>query len=289
MSGFGFSAGDFVAGIHLISKVIKALEDSRGAASEYQSLIQELLRLQILSQNLQDIKPDASNLDHVNAVRGMALTFQKPLAEFLEKVEKYKSSLAKDSHVRNSFQGLHRKVQWAIVMPEEIDKLRSMITMKIATTSLLLAIPVGSVIIIFYCSRIMLTLNRDTLGRIEAASKQNSVALGETKKDISELGASLSKAYQAHEQVVNSVKDALQETRSSYDSSSAKLIDICAGLKTDITQMQQTTTCQFSKLRNKATVASHRNLNHAVMASVSRVTRIYCGQTRRLIYRTLNR
>ena len=157
MSGFGFSVGDFVAGIHLISKVIKALEDSRGAASEYQSLIPELLRLQSLSQELQDIKPDASNLDHVNAVRGMALTFQKPLAEFLEKIEKYKSSLAKDSHVRNSFQGLHRKAQWAIVMPEEIDKLRSMITMKIATISLLLAMPVGSVTIILLYSGVILT------------------------------------------------------------------------------------------------------------------------------------
>ena len=154
LPGFGFSTGDFIAGIQLISTAIKALKDNRGAASEYQSLIEDLLKLQTLLQHLQDISPNASCFEHVNAVRGMALTFKIPLSEFLEKLEKYKSGLEEKRHGRNSLRGLHRKVQWAVVMPKEIDKLRTMITMKIVTISLLLAMPVGYVLACYLRSRI---------------------------------------------------------------------------------------------------------------------------------------
>ena len=145
LPAFGFSVGDFISAIELIVKVTKALKSCGGAASEYRSLIEELRHLRLLLEQLEDIKPSVSNLHHVNAIRGMALTFRVPLSEFFEKVEKYRSSMA-TSNTGTSWQGLHRKSQWAVVMPGEINKLRTIITMKIVTISLLLAMPLGSVI-----------------------------------------------------------------------------------------------------------------------------------------------
>lgn len=145
LPGFGFSVGDFISAIELIVKVTKALRSSGGAASEYRSLVEELRHLRLLLEQLQEIKPSASNLHHVNAIRGMALTFRVPLSEFLDKVEKYRSSMA-TSNVGKSWQGLHRKSQWAVVMPGEISTLRATITMKIVTISLLLAMPLGLVV-----------------------------------------------------------------------------------------------------------------------------------------------
>src|ERR1700761_7754139 len=43
---FGFSMGDFVAGIALIRDLIKALEDGAGSGVEYRELIRELFGLE---------------------------------------------------------------------------------------------------------------------------------------------------------------------------------------------------------------------------------------------------
>ena len=43
--GFGFSAGDFIAAISLVSTVIDALRDSGDSSSEYRALITQLYTL----------------------------------------------------------------------------------------------------------------------------------------------------------------------------------------------------------------------------------------------------
>ena len=82
LPGFGFSPCNFVTGIHPVIKVAKALENSGGALKEQQSLIQELLKRQTLLRHLQNVSPNASSLNHINAVRGMAFIFNLLLSEF---------------------------------------------------------------------------------------------------------------------------------------------------------------------------------------------------------------
>ena len=136
---------------------------------------------------------------------------------------------------------------------------------------------------------LLLILSRDTLERIEATTKENRAIIEETKKDISELGDSLAKASQAHEQAFGDVKDALQETRIS-NLSKRKLVDICAGLRTGITHMQQPLTSQAHGFRLVAsmTFPSHERMYGYVAGSVFQVARIYYSQTRRLINRVSN-
>src|SRR5271170_2979695 len=45
MATFGFSVGDFIACLQLIREVAQALRESKGSASEYQSLFQTLVSL----------------------------------------------------------------------------------------------------------------------------------------------------------------------------------------------------------------------------------------------------
>ncbi|KAJ5963179.1 hypothetical protein N7481_002896 [Penicillium waksmanii] len=40
--GFGFSVGDFIAGLNLLKQSIDAVSDSRGALKDYRSLIGEI-------------------------------------------------------------------------------------------------------------------------------------------------------------------------------------------------------------------------------------------------------
>ncbi|KAJ9665093.1 hypothetical protein H2201_004753 [Coniosporium apollinis] len=138
---FGFSAGDFIAAINLIVKISKALNDSGGAASKYRMLLQELQQLQLILEQLQDLSPTSANShSHLNAVKGMALAIQMPLQEFLTKIEKYNSSMCGTSS-SSRWRTAPRKAQWAVLMQEEVCRFRAVITMKIVTISVLLALP----------------------------------------------------------------------------------------------------------------------------------------------------
>lgn len=72
---FGFSFGDFVAGINLVKGVIEALNDSVGAKLQYQRLITELI-----------------NLEHI-AIEQAALQSQQSIEDFLRRNAKFKTSL----------------------------------------------------------------------------------------------------------------------------------------------------------------------------------------------------
>lgn len=130
--------------IGLISQVIKAVNDKCGAASEYQYLQLELQNLSRTLTHLQRLEPTANNRDHVNAIRGMALTCQLPLREFLERMKAYESSLGPFAGLsggkgKGSLKSFGRKSQWALFMTDEVAKLRTAIGAKVISINLLLA------------------------------------------------------------------------------------------------------------------------------------------------------
>lgn len=140
---FGFSAGDFIAAINLVIKISKSLRDSNGASVEINSLLLELHQLQLVLEQLRDLPPESSPTpSHVNALRGMALTVQIPLQDFLGKMEKYKAAAKVDS-TSSRWSRAGRKIKWAVIMQEDVTRLRAIVTMKIVSISLLMAIPTG--------------------------------------------------------------------------------------------------------------------------------------------------
>lgn len=140
---FGFSVGDFVAAINLVLKVSHALRESDGASAEIRSLLQELHQLHVVLEQLRNLPPESSpTLSHLNALRGMALTVQVPLLEFLGKMEKYKIAAQKNQK-SSGWKGSRRKIEWAVLMQEDVVRLRAAVTMKSVTVSLLMTIPTG--------------------------------------------------------------------------------------------------------------------------------------------------
>jgi hypothetical protein len=142
--GFGFSVGDFVSAIQLIGKVSNALKDAGGAEDDFRILFQELSQLQIVLEQLRDLPPSStSSQNHFNAVKGMALAVQIPLQGFLEKIDKFKVAF---DNPRGHFIELRkagRKAQWVVAMQDEVNKVRGILTIKIVTISVLLALPNG--------------------------------------------------------------------------------------------------------------------------------------------------
>lgn len=136
---FGFSIGDFISAIELCRKIAKALQDTDGASSEYQSVVIELHGLQNALSRLAALEPTQSNLNHVNAIRGMALACRVPLQEFLGKLNKYDASLGAMSKLP-SIKAVARKAKWAIYMEAELKKIRAMVAAKMQCINILLSI-----------------------------------------------------------------------------------------------------------------------------------------------------
>lgn len=122
----------------LVKKVSKALKLAGGASSEYQLVIIELKGLKHVLRQLETLEPTEDNVNHVNAIRGMALACQLPLREFLAKLEKYESSMGPFAD-RISLRGTRCKAKWAVSMAEDVEKLRALIAGKVISINLLLA------------------------------------------------------------------------------------------------------------------------------------------------------
>jgi hypothetical protein len=123
----------------LITKVSKALRSTGGAASEYQHACFELDALKGILEHLEAMQPNASNINHVNHIRATALGCQFPLQLFLQKIQKFETSLGPLPSSK-AISGVARKGQWAVLMTEEISRLRSEICAKMAIINLSLAI-----------------------------------------------------------------------------------------------------------------------------------------------------
>jgi hypothetical protein len=89
--GFGFSFNDLVQAIRILNDVHKVIQYSGGAREEFKHVLDDLQQLDILFQHL-NYGAWVVNGDpgHLKAVRGMALTCEEPLQEFLTKIERYK-------------------------------------------------------------------------------------------------------------------------------------------------------------------------------------------------------
>jgi len=137
---FGFSAGDFIAAIGLTLKIGKSLRETNGATTEYRLIIQDLGLLKQILEFLQALQPAGANVNHVNAIRGMALTCLIPLREFANKIdERYTPALGINSSQR-AFRRGSKKAQWALFSSEEVSKFRSIIAAKVVSIIMLLGI-----------------------------------------------------------------------------------------------------------------------------------------------------
>lgn len=138
--GFGFSVGDFIAGVSLVKKLIRALNDAAGSRAAYRKLISELL-------NLEEALTETGNLQLGPAQESQKLILlrvstqcQTSIEEFLQKNAKFKESLGLQSSTTLSTwrTNLH-KIQWALCKDNAIDDLRTEIAAHTTTLKVILA------------------------------------------------------------------------------------------------------------------------------------------------------
>lgn len=134
---FGWSVGDVVATIQLVVKITNALQDSTGSSSQYRGIINELNSLNSALVKVKDIRLEGPQQHQQIALFGAALQCRQTIDGFMEKVEKYMSSLGEvgsGSKVRDSW----RKVQWSLCSQKEVDRFRASLNAHTSAISIML-------------------------------------------------------------------------------------------------------------------------------------------------------
>jgi len=130
---FGFSVGDFVAGIGLVRDVIEALQASSSSTARYQGLMSELFALERallevkklgLGDN-QATQPERLEIEALHGVLRLIVTqCQDTINKLLEKIKKYEGHLSANGSGSKLKDAL-RKVQWALLTDKDLEESRA--------------------------------------------------------------------------------------------------------------------------------------------------------------------
>lgn len=142
--GFGFSVGDVLAGLHVVRKLVRVLNDAAGARAAYWRLIAGLLDLEEalagvdrLLQQRQEAEGDPAQKMALGRVAGQC---RVRIQTFLDKHAKFQDSLGAGVGVRpSSWRTSWHKIQWALCKDESIDELRTELAAHTTTLNLILS------------------------------------------------------------------------------------------------------------------------------------------------------
>ncbi|KFX86691.1 hypothetical protein V490_08937 [Pseudogymnoascus sp. VKM F-3557] len=134
---FGFSVGDFLAVGKLIADITNRLSEASGSKSQYQELLRELESLNNALKHLDKLPTNVASTN-LESIKYAALSCQRPLEQFLDKIRKYDIALGiwgKANPIKNTAD----KLRWAFIEKDEIKKLQSYLNIHIGTINILLA------------------------------------------------------------------------------------------------------------------------------------------------------
>lgn len=137
MAAFGWSAGDIVASVQLVTKIAGALKETNGAKSDYRESVDFLFGLEITLQNLRTIAPVIATPSQQDIIQFEAEKIAKPLSDFFAKVQKFDAALGLQSK-RGAWRTARRKIQWAMDVSKEVQTLRDRISVPISSLNILL-------------------------------------------------------------------------------------------------------------------------------------------------------
>jgi Fungal N-terminal domain of STAND proteins len=121
---FGFSFGDFVAALELVSTVVNALGQSSEASHEYRELVRQLYSLETALLQVKGLHLGDSQHKDLVALRQAASQCQQTIDDFWKKIQKYQP------HLRSEGSGLRvkdgwMKIKWAICKRDDIAKFKA--------------------------------------------------------------------------------------------------------------------------------------------------------------------
>lgn len=122
--GIGFSGGNFVAAVELVSTVIDALRENGNSSTEYQTLISQLYTLETTLLRVKRLDLDDAQHAEAIALQQAASQCQRTIDEFLGKIAKFQPSLRAGGS-NNALKDACRKVKWALCQKEDLVRFKA--------------------------------------------------------------------------------------------------------------------------------------------------------------------
>ncbi|KAK4069561.1 uncharacterized protein Triagg1_6985 [Trichoderma aggressivum f. europaeum] len=229
---FSLSVSDFFTVGQLIGKVAVELRGNGEAAPEYQSLLIELEALERALRHLQTLKPAKHELLQLTSIRATALACERPLRNFLDKVSKFERRLGSFDIANNTLKGLPRKMQFNIMLKEDIKELRSALASHVATINLLLMTQAVTSISVAENDRSHLALSLESKilahsrvlqainGRVDTSLVQQreiKMELETQSSAVAELGGKVDEARQSIQKIETMANHTRVETKSTLE------------------------------------------------------------------------
>ena len=145
--GFRFSVGGFIAAIKIAIAVVNACKESGGAIAQYERTQVEFRAYQSLFYRLQDpdvfLSPDISSL--IQICEGSARDFMAKSASYQSSLSRTPSTQHSGRHTLQLTRTFSKKVQWALRVEKDVEKLRLSIGPPLSATGVLMDLNLGSV------------------------------------------------------------------------------------------------------------------------------------------------
>lgn len=141
MVPFGFSVGDFIAGLNLLIDAVHSLSDTDGAQADYSELGRQLKSLRKGFECIQGLNIHVTQSAQASAVDTALNDCRLCLDRFVKRNSKFKS-LEATSGTQWSLAALERqgrKVQWALWKKADVAKFRAAIQQHSNALQMLLA------------------------------------------------------------------------------------------------------------------------------------------------------
>lgn len=132
---FGFSVGDFVAGIKLLKNAFEALSDVKGASADYTALCETLDVLERAFDTANQISPPHTRpvvVEQIAKCKECIKTFLRDFAKF----ELLKTGPPDKRRVMFAF----RKLRWSLCMEDDVRKFREHLQMHVDALQLQLSV-----------------------------------------------------------------------------------------------------------------------------------------------------
>ena len=137
MINFGWSVGDIAAAINILVKISKGLQETGGAASQFQQVVQDFEALKLVLEFIEDLNDNDAEFHIATALCSRSQSSQHVLGDFLAGVAKYETSLGYDPG-SIWHHGVFRKTQWVLLMTKEVRKLQEALEPQMQSVNLLL-------------------------------------------------------------------------------------------------------------------------------------------------------
>ena len=123
--GFGFSVGDFLNALELVSTVIDAVQDSGSASSEYRELLNQLQSLRTALSQVERLDIDQVQHSELIALKQAASRCEGTIEGFWHKIRKYQPHLTKNISSHSGLKDKWMRIKWAFCTKDDVAKFKA--------------------------------------------------------------------------------------------------------------------------------------------------------------------